>query len=295
MKVLPPLMSRAVSLGATIGVGGFGAAYDGPSGGYVYKVGAIDFRKVEHLIANRVVPSRPGYRYAWPEAVALDPATGEPCAYAMQKADDGLETEKLFAPVGVPECFRVRVALNHVRSLLDLESSGYRRGDLPNSLFHRDASITEIDLDSLQVNHPGATFNAGYAKELTAPPEVLEHYHQGGGPGFETTREHDAWSIAVLVWLLLMLGEHPFDAAPVGAGDAGSVPERTKAGQWPHDANCHCAEPRRGARPLCSLDPELQSLFRQTFVDGHTNRDPRNRPTLQAWEAALARIDGGAP
>jgi len=295
MKVRSPDSDRSITLGPTIGTGGFGSAYDSPSGAYVYKFGQINFEKVAHLIAHRVVPTRPGYRYAWPEEVCLDPSSGEPCSYAMQKAADGLDTETLFTRRSVPVWFRVRVALNHVRSLIDLEAAGYRRGDLPNSLFHRDGSITEIDLDSLQVNHPGAVFNSGYAKASTASPEVLEHYRSGGGPGFETTREHDAWALATLVWLVLMWGEHPFDAVPVGAGAAKNLAERVVAGQWPHDPNCTAAEPRPGARPLSGLGPALQGLFRQTFVDGHPNRDPRNRPTLQAWEKALEAVDAQTP
>ncbi|QDV74546.1 hypothetical protein [Botrimarina mediterranea] len=291
MKVLHRNAQAPTTLGATVGVGGYGAAYEGPTGSHVYKLGEVDFGKVAHLIANRVVPTMQGYCYAWPEAVCLDPVSGYPCCYAMQKANDGVETEMLFSGLQVPEWFRVRVVLNHVRSLIDLEAAGYRRGDLPNSLFHRDASITEIDLDSLQVNHPGATYHSGAAKVTTAPPEVLEHYQQGGGPGFETTREHDAWAFASLAWLVLMRGEHPFDAVPVGAGAAANLTQRVLAGQWPHDPNCATAEPRPGSLPLSYLDPSLQSLFRQTFVDGHPNRDPRNRPTLQAWEKALQPLD----
>lgn len=295
MNVLLPNNDTAFPLGPTIGMGGYGRTHDWASGEDVAKVTEVYLAKLEYLIANRLVPTRIGHRYAWPYAIIRDATTGQPCGCVMQKAVDGIDTERLFSPVPLPKWIRVRVATNHVHSLIDLEAAGYRRGDFPNSLFHQDGSITEVDLDSLQINHPGATFNGGNVKAITAPPEVLEHFRGGGEPGFETTREHDAWSIAVLIWLILMQGEHPFDAVPVGPGAAADIDERTRAGHWPHDPNCLEAEPRPGSRPLTDLEPTLQSLFRQTFVDGHPNRDPRNRPTIQAWAKVLEPIDALTP
>lgn len=295
MRVLLRNSKNPFSLGQTIGYGGYGTVRDLPTGDGAAKEGLIDFIKVDYLIHNRVMPTRRGYWYAWPDAICLDPVSREPCAYIMQKVLDGVDTERLFSPVKVPEWYRIRVALNYARALIDLENSCYRSLDLPNAILHQKATLTLVDIDSLAVNHPGATFYGGNAKAATAPPEVLEHYRSGGGPDFETTREHSAWAFASLAWLLVMRGEHPFDAVPACGGAATSTDERVIAGQWPHDSSCPYATPRPGSRPLSDLAPELQSLFRQAFVDGHPNRDPRNRPRLEDWERALEPLDRRAP
>ena len=292
MRITPENSSRAETLGRTLGDGAFGEARLGRSGTCVWKSGDIEFDKVRYLINHRVVPTGPGHRYAWPEAIGVDQATGSPVAYAMPHVGDGIDTVRLFSGVNVSAAFRVRVALNHVRSLIDLESYGYRRGDVPNSVFHRDGSITEFDLDSLQVTRPDVTFPGGYFKGLTVPPEVIEHFEGGGAPGFEVTREHDAWVVAVLVWLLLMEGEHPFDFHWIGIGKRPNRMAVVKAGLWPHSRRHREVEPRPGAKAFGSLDAELQTLFEKTFEWGHS--DPPCRPTLQAWESVLARLDGGA-
>lgn len=291
-RIRPENSTREETLGQTLGQGAYGAARLGGSGATVWKGGEIEFPKVRYLITHRVVPTRPWYSYAWPEAIGLDQA-GQPVAYAMAQAKNGVDTMKLFSPVNVPAAFRVRVALNHIRSLIDLEACGYRRGDVPNSVFHDDGSITEFDLDSLQVTRPDAQFNGGFFKALTVPPELIDHFESGGGPGFEVTREHDAWVAAVLVWLLLMEGEHPFDFCWQGVGQRPHRSEIVKAGLWPYSGRFSDVTPRPATKRFDTLDAELQVLFEKAFLFGHPNADPQCRPALSAWESALARLDCG--
>lgn len=275
-----------------IGSGGMGTNYlHETNDGMVGKQMFDDFpeAKIRYLISRPLVPSQSGYSFAWPVDIGVDTSTGEAVMYFMPKAEDALDFTSLLAAADwLPTKFKYRVLLNMVRALRDLEQAEYHRGDMPNNMVRIDGWVTEIDLDSLQVSHPGNEFLCGVAKPDWLAPELVEPFLANELSKISTTVAHDAWSIAVSIWILLR-GDHPFDCRYTGAGTRPKRLERIERGCWAYSTAHPDFQPRRGAPPLADLDSELAFLFRQTFETGHGK--PSARPAVAAWEAALARLD----
>lgn len=281
-----------ITLSHPIGSGGMGTAYlhetnDGMIGKEMFD--EFPEAKIRHLISRPLVPSHSGYSFAWPVDIGIDTSTGEAVMYFMPKAEDALDFTSLLAAADwLPKRFKYRVLLNTVRALGDLEQARYHRGDMPNSMVRRDAWVTEIDLDSLQVSHPGNEFLCGVAKLDWLAPELVAPFFANELSKIPTTAAHDAWSIAVSIWMLLR-GDHPFDCRYMGAGARPKRPERIERGYWAYSTAHPDFQPRRGSPPLAAMHSKLAFLFRQTFETGHSK--PSARPALAAWEAALARLD----
>jgi hypothetical protein len=149
--------------------------------------------------------------------------------------------------------------------------------------------VTLVDADSLQVRDPdGGVFRSRVGKAEFTPPELQ-------GVSFETVDrapEHDRFGLAVLLYLLLMEGTHPFAARLVPGIEATPVEERIRRGLFPHarpDDDCH---PPRLSPRFDTLDERVREMFMRAFVAGHT--DPAARPTAAEWrdalEAAEARL-----
>jgi|GEM_PF-7088314 len=291
MQLLLEKSGSQVCLGPEIGCGGQGTLRQLDTDHFVAKTGNIDEAKLRYLAAHPVIPSANGYSFAWPYDVLVDPGTQQLAGYVMPRVQDGTDVIGLYSASWLPDSFRTRVSLNHIRAMMDLELAGFRVGDLPNSIVHnRQGEITLIDIDSLQVSRSDAQFNCGCVKLDTIPPELIELFRAANGDDYETTREHDAWSVAVVIWQIYFAGEHPFDFRWVGTGPRLKRTEVVELGWWPHSRAYPDVEPRRGIRPFVKLDLELQSLFRRTFDDGHSQRNPTMRPQLREWEAVLSRM-----
>jgi DNA-binding helix-hairpin-helix protein with protein kinase domain len=181
-----------------------------------------------------------------------------------------------------------RTARNLAAALGALHASEYVVGDLneSNIMVTPSALVTLIDADSFQVlRREGAKpilHPCPVGKPEYTPPELQ-------GKRFEQTArlpEHDRFGLAVLIFQLLMDGNHPFRARWLGQGDPPPVEERIRNGHWPyHTWRSIPIEPPPNAPRLDSLHPDLAALFRQAFVDGHT--EPRRRPAPPEWEAAI--------
>jgi DNA-binding helix-hairpin-helix protein with protein kinase domain len=182
-----------------------------------------------------------------------------------------------------------RTARNLAAALGALHASNYIVGDLneSNVMVTSSALVTLIDADSFQVQrrigakpvlHP-----CPVGKQEYTPPELQ------GKTFAEVPRqpEHDRFGLAVLVFQLLMEGNHPFRAQWLAGGDPPPVEDRIRDGHWPYARRPGLPiAPPRHAPPLNTLHPDLQALMRQCFIDGHPR--PAARPTPETWERALA-------
>lgn len=185
-----------------------------------------------------------------------------------------------------------RTARNLATSLRVLHQAGYVAGDLneSNVLVTPSALVSLIDTDSFQVRevrggqvilHPCPVGKLEYT-----PPEL----HGKALSNTPRLPEQDAFSLAVLVFQLLMQGNHPFRAQWTGSGEPPPLEERIAVGAFPFMAN-----PPRPVRPprhgpdFNSLHPWVAELMFRTFVDGH--RDPARRPDPAQWERALVRAE----
>jgi DNA-binding helix-hairpin-helix protein with protein kinase domain len=185
-----------------------------------------------------------------------------------------------------------RTARNLAAALGALHAGSYVVGDLneSNVMVTPSALVTVIDADSFQVQrrvgakpilHPCPVGKPEYT-----PPELQ------GKTFSETARlpEHDRFGLAVLIFQLLMEGNHPFRAQWLGAGDPPPVEDRIRDGHWPYAAKPRLplAPPRNGPG-LDSLHPEIAALMRQCFIEGHAQ--PSRRPAPDDWERAIINAE----
>jgi DNA-binding helix-hairpin-helix protein with protein kinase domain/RNA polymerase subunit RPABC4/transcription elongation factor Spt4 len=231
---------------------------------------------------------------AWPNDLLYN-AQGQLVGYVMVNVQNAVPLLLVFNPRSrartLPSFNRRylhRAARNLAAALGALHASNYIVGDLneSNVMVTPSSLITLIDADSFQVQrrigakpvlHPCPVGKLEYT-----PPEL-----QGKTFALVPRQpEHDRFGLAVLIFQLLMEGNHPFRAQWFGSGDPPPVEDRIRDGAWPYAAQPgQPIAPPRGAPPLETLHPALVKLARQCFVAGHT--DPRARPWPEEWEEAL--------
>lgn len=236
--------------------------------------------------------------FAWPSALLGD-AQGRLMGYLMPHIRQAVPILTVFNPRRRAEIlpqfdrrYLYRVARNLAAALGALHSRGYVVGDLneSNILVTPSALVTLIDTDSFQVREPRGertyTHYCPVAKIEYTPPELQ------GIPLAKVIRspEQDAFSLGILIFQLLMEGNHPFRAQWLGPGDPPPIEERIRIGGFPYTAAPACpVRPPRHAPDLSLLQPELAEMVRRCFVDGHA--DPSLRPDPAAWERAIAQAE----
>ncbi len=153
--------------------------------------------------------------------------------------------------------------------------------NLKNAMVSGDLTVTVIDCDSTQIEAGGRVYLSSYYQEEFLAPELKGGVALRERPRSETS---DRWSLAVLIWMTLMDGHHPFDGRWLGSGE----PERDDhiaVGRFPHSPNVHDLAPSQEAPPWRALPPELQRLFLEAFTVGA--RNPSKRPSALQWADAL--------
>ena len=231
---------------------------------------------------------------AWPNDLLYN-SSGQLAGYVMVNVQNAAPLLLVFNPRSraktLPSFNRRylhRAARNLAAALGALHASNYIVGDLneSNVMVTPSALITLIDADSFQVQHRVGSkpmlHPCPVGKPEYTPPELQ------GKTFAEVPRqpEHDRFGLAVLIFQLLMEGNHPFRAQWLGSGDPPPVEDRIRDGAWPYapKPNQPIAPPR-GAPGLETLHPALVKLMRQCFIDGHL--DPRARPLPEDWEEAI--------
>jgi hypothetical protein len=278
-----------------IGAGGEAVVYGVPGDGSLvaklYHHPAIErARKLGMMLAHP--PAMPeGTAIAWPADLLLD-GGGRFAGFVMPRAE-GPRLFEFYNPVsrrGVAPAFHAgllhRAGRNLAAAFDALHAAGYVVGDVNESnllVSPADAAVTLVDADSLQVRdaETGTVFRSKVGKAEFTPPELQ-------GVSFETVdraETHDRFGLAVLLYLLLMEGTHPFATRLRAHGEAMPVEARIRRGLFPHasaDDDCH---PPRLSPPFDALHPPLRALFLRAFAAGHA--DPAVRPSPAEWRDAL--------
>jgi hypothetical protein len=237
-----------------------------------------------------------GAALAWPVDLLTDP-NGRFAGFLMPRAE-GPRVFEFYNPASRRRAAPLsdwgllhRAGMNLAAAFDALHGRGYVVGDVNESnilVSPENASVTLVDTDSFQVRDPagGAVHRSGVGKAEFTPPELQ------GTRFTEVDRapEHDRFGLAVLLFLLLMEGTHPF--AQRFEGDAESLPveERIRRGLYPYERRDDDCKPPRLAPPIETLHPRLQALFARCFVDGRA--DPAARPSAAEWRDALAAAEG---
>jgi DNA-binding helix-hairpin-helix protein with protein kinase domain len=250
--------------------------------------------KLQAMIANPpVVTSNAPVLLAWPVDRILN-GSGGCIGYVMPYAKDKEPLFTIFHPGTRPKWadypILLRTAKNIALTVSAFHRHGYVLGDINefNVLVGPDASVAVVDTDSIQVRTQRNVFRCQVGKPECTPPEIIQSGMSFGQ--IDRYTHHDAFGLGVLIFLLLMDGNHPFAAQYVGTGGRQSLTERIAEGQWPYSQmRAGAYLPRRDAPPLESLSPRLQQLMRDCFEAGHKN--PVCRPTADDWCKALTEAE----
>jgi DNA-binding helix-hairpin-helix protein with protein kinase domain len=221
-----------------------------------------------------------GGHLAWPIDLALN-AAGEVVGYVMPFAP-GTSLAEFYGHRSLR--LRLRIALNTTRVVEALHASGYIVGDMhdDNILARPDGTVTFVDCDSFPVGE--FPFSLGrpdfLAPELLAAADLSR---------VRRTLAHDGWSLATVVFLLVMQC-HPFRAVYAGTdGVTLGLAEKVVGGHWPYARKAGPYAPPPDSPPFHALPRDIQALFRRAFELGHA--DPSQRPAASAWKSALLAFD----
>jgi hypothetical protein len=245
---------------------------------------------------SEVAGHRDHLSMAWPQEIVTD-GHGAVTGFFMPAVDlsTSVPVFQVYNPQSrrsVAPAFTWRYMLRTARNLaaiIDaLHRSGYVIGDVneSNFLVTRSALVVLVDCDSLQVTDPlrGEVHPCPVAKpEFTAP-----EFQSGVPSARHRTPESDAFSLAILVHLLLLEGVHPFAGVWRGRGDPPDLGGRIAIGS-PARRRLSRVSPPPAALSRRVLPPELRRLAAASMGTGL--RRPAARPTAREWLEALDRAD----
>lgn len=213
---------REVCLGKRLGEGGEGAIYETEQPGQVAKIyfpkqrdtGRRD--KLARMLEHD--PHIPGL--CWPQAM-VESKAGEWLGYLMPRAQGRELAMTVFHPgrdnstltaLGWTRRSLALIAANIAGIFREMHQKGILMGDINprNFLVGEDCSVYLVDCDSYQFEE----FPCPVGTELYTPPEVhramkaanREHY------GYIRTEDNERYSLAVLLFEILMLGKAPYES-----------------------------------------------------------------------------------
>ena len=257
--------------------------------------------KLRWMVAN--APNDPGgsighASIAWPETLLFDEYSAF-IGYMMPRIVNTRTLLQVFNPhlraqslTGCDGIFLHRVARNMAAAIGALHGHNYIIGDLneSNVLVTNQALVTVIDTDSFQAKeeHDGQIifYPCPVGRPEYTPPELQGKRFKG-----EVRQpEQDAFALAVLIFQLLLGGNHPFRAIWLGKDAPPLIEERILLGLFPYakiSAQGFVAPPPN--LMLDVLHPPLADLMLRCFVDGHNN--PKKRPLPAEWENAVTEAE----
>jgi len=178
-----------------------------------------------------------------------------------------------------------RTARNFAAAMSALHAKQYVIGDVneSNILVYDTAMVTLVDTDSFQVRdlQKGKVYRCRVGKPEYTPPELQGQKFAD----YDRTPEHDLFGLGVLIFQLLMEGEHPFVGVYQGSGEPPPTEKRILAGHFPHGTKKVPYNHKPMAVRFEVLHPTLRQLFVRCFEDGHNN--PQARPDARSWVKAL--------
>ena len=267
--------------------------------------------KIDAMLANP--PDDPAYEetghisIAWPTARILD-AGGRCCGFAMPyiNPQDSFPLLKVYNPQDrlqtVAEFtwqYLMRIALNLASIVKELHKKGYIIGDLneSNVIVTTRALVTLVDCDSIQVLKYTPDFwgrvrgkKREYFRCTVGKPEYTPPELQGRDfSQFDRKKQHDNFGLAILIFLLLMEGRHPFSGVWRGKGSPPTLPQSIKNGYFPYLKSGLLVPPPH-ALPFTILPTSIQDLMISCFVDHH-HQATQGRPTANAWYMALKKSE----
>lgn len=299
MPTLVDASGRVIAIGRQLGKGGEGRVLECLSHpatvAKLYADGKNTTERRQKLEAMIAYPPRDDARtshghptVAWPQMLIHD-IRGEFVGFLMDRIDLR-QTHPLFTvyhPHFRPPAFTwkrlLRAAGNLAAVVATLHDNAFVVGDMndENIQVSPAAMVTIIDCDSMQVvdRRTGATYRSSVGVDEYSAREVLAQSDYGN---VNRTPATDNFSLAVLIFKLLVNGVHPFAGGPNS-----TVAANIRAGASFVIEDQHAAPPT--IIPPAILSNELRGLFVRCFREGHGL--PPRRPTAAQWSRALAEAE----
>ena len=177
--------------------------------------------------------------------------------------------------------------MNIARAFAVLHASNIMVGDVNDRgiMVGRDGTVRIIDCDSFQFTAASNDFLCDVGTPGFTPPELQGRHLRS----LLRTADHDNFGLAVIIFLLLFMGRHPF----AGRYDKGQIEPEAAIKE------CRYAYSRQPARTLMrpppntiaidrAVDKSVVDLFERAFALP-TGIYPQ-RPTALEWAAALASL-----
>jgi len=232
---------------------------------------------------------------AWPSDVLHARLNGPVCGFIMPRIDGCEPIHKVYGPSHRKERypdadwrFLLRAAKNLSAAFDIIHAYGYVIGDVNegNILVSDNACVHLIDCDSFQVRTETQIHYCEVGVAQFTPPEIQK------SKDFRLLRtpNHDGFGLAILIFLLLFMGRHPYSGVYKGAED---MPIERAIVEY-RFAFSRSAEAKKMAPPpntvgLSIVPAEIASLFEQAFSE--TGAAPAGRPEPHIWWNALDTLE----
>lgn len=272
----------------------------------VYKNKRGDKAKIVAMLKND--PQNPSL--AWPKCMLLDNGN-DLKGFVMPYFPNTYEIHKISSVEGRIDEFKglfnwyslFIMAMNYASVVAAIHKKGHFIGDINkrNVMVSKTALIRIIDCDSFFIVDGNKIYkNSGGVDDYAAPEVLICRNYLVSDRGYDPkaaaekananrTQEADRFSMAIMIFQLLMLGHHPFGGRDISSPKTKGLQTKSniKSGKTPYFKKCGIK-----SHPLAPsidiLPRELYSLFEKTFVDGYES--PNKRVTAIEWFNTLKSL-----
>jgi DNA-binding helix-hairpin-helix protein with protein kinase domain len=302
MSTPPPVVvdaeGRVLRLGRKLGQGGEGAVFELEGepeiAAKIHHQPLTPLRAEKIRIMAAMRTEQIDRLAAWPTSLLSLPS-GTPIGLTMPKVIGHKDIHNLYSPksrrtefAGADWRFLIRVAANLSRAVATIHDARSVIADINHSgvLVSQDARVRLIDCDSFQIVDGGRTYLCDVGVPTFTPPELQGLLFAE----IVRTPNHDNFGLAVLIFLALFMGRHPFAGRYLGLGEM-PIERAIGEGRFAYGADCASFQMERppGAPSLAIVSPVVAALFERAFA--RESRDS-GRPMAAEWADALESLEG---
>lgn len=268
--------------------------------GYVAKIYHEKYRtslreeKIKTMI-NKPPADNVINQFTWPIDILY--YKNEFVGYVMPRLRNSTKINNVYEyprPVDKPWNLYIIMAKNLAAAINGVHISGHVCGDLnPNNICVNlmNGLITLVDTDSYHIydENTQTIYRCVVAMEAFIPHE-LQNKNLSAAPLPTFTKETDLFSLAILIFSLLMNGCHPFACSNMLASGSVNKPSHNIIeGIFPFITKNDYIKIPKYAPSINILGRKVKSLFKRAFITGY--KKPKKRPTAAEWYFGLAELE----
>ncbi len=289
---------RKIRLGAVLGRGGEGLVYELESGGdlvaKVYHATLPPERAEKIRLMASLRNDQITKLTAWPVDLLALAGSHEPIGLLMPKVTGRKDIHRLYSPKSRRADFQradwrflIRASANTARAFAVVHDAGCIIGDVNHGgvLVAQDATVRLIDCDSFQIVTRTRRFPCEVGVETFTPPELQ------GTPfkGLVRTENHDNFGLAILIFLMLFMGRHPFAGRYLGQGEM-PIPKAIRECRFAYGSRRATVQMEKppGTPALSIVGDDVAFLFERAFAP---EMIAGGRPGPRDWVELLARLE----